>query len=102
VVVGIATVDIKVVERRGRKGDPGERRGARDGGARQIESQSERGRRDGETACGGECEWKEREQQGEQKRERERERERRERERAEVLGLCVVVQGFVRPLRGCG
>lgn len=80
--------------------------------ARQIESQSERGKRDGETACSGECERKER--VGERKREGERERENtgvetrkreqreRERESTRVLGLCVVVQGFVRPLRGCG
>lgn len=37
--------------------------------ARQIESQSERGKRDGETVCSGECERKEREQPGERKRE---------------------------------
>ena len=42
-------------------------------------------------------------------KERERERDRmvdrqreRERERQGILGLRVVVQGFVRPLRGCG
>lgn len=41
----------------------------------------------------------------ENNREREGERERyrvSEKERVGVLGLCVVVQGFVRPLRGCG
>lgn len=69
--------------------------------ARQIESQSERGKRDGETVCSGECERKEREQPGEREGERERYRV-SEKERVGVLGLCVVVQGFVRPLRGCG
>ncbi|EZA49117.1 hypothetical protein X777_12530 [Ooceraea biroi] len=38
--------------------------------ARQIESQSERGRRDGETARSGECEWKKREHGGESEKRR--------------------------------
>lgn len=43
--------------------------------ARQIESQSERGKRDGETVCSGECERKERERERITKRKREIKRE---------------------------
>lgn len=61
-MVGIAAVDIKVVQRQGKGGRlEGEVTGQRRTRARQIESQSERGKRDEETVCSGECERKERE-----------------------------------------
>lgn len=57
-------MDIKVVQHRDREGDREGREGVATGQrrtrARQIESQSERGRRDEETAYSGECERKER------------------------------------------
>ena len=75
------------------------------GGNREASRTGKRGRhRCGETERERE---RERERMVETRRNRQKETDRqtereRERERQGILGLRVVVQGFVRPLRGCG